>query len=68
MCQVDVGLLGQIWWDKESPEAFPDFGTKHMCRDFEYVRQWAEDHQAPEKIPEDYLRPPREEDVFNDIP
>ncbi|KAK3942791.1 tat pathway signal sequence [Diplogelasinospora grovesii] len=68
MCVVDVGLLGQIWWDKEKPKAFPDFNTKHKCRDFEAVRKWAEEHQVPEKTARTYLRPPRREDVLDSIP
>lgn len=68
MCTVDVGLLGQIWWDKEYPQAFPDFNTQHVCRDFEAVRRWAEENQAPEDVPKDYLRSPRREDVLESIP
>jgi len=29
MCTVDIGVLGQIWWNKESPTAYPDFNTRH---------------------------------------
>ena len=25
MCQLDTGVLGQVWWDKEAPKAFVDF-------------------------------------------
>ncbi|KAJ9152067.1 Tat pathway signal sequence [Pleurostoma richardsiae] len=68
MCVVDVGVLGQIWWDTTYPKAFPDFNTKHNCRDFDKVRKWAEEHQGPEHPPEDYLRPPRRDDVLEGIP
>lgn len=68
MCTVDVGLLGQIWWGKEYPQAFPDFNTQHVCRDFEAVRQWAEENQAPDDVPKDYLQSPRREDVLESIP
>lgn len=68
MCTVDIGLLGQIWWDKEHPQAFPDFNTEHICRNFEAVRKWAVDHQVPADVPENYLQVPRPEDVLESIP
>ncbi|KAK3694914.1 hypothetical protein B0T22DRAFT_477626 [Podospora appendiculata] len=71
MCVVDVGVMGQVWWDPEDPKAFPDFGTRHKCRDFEAVRAWAKEHQVPDELPttaDKYLRPPRKEDVLRDIP
>lgn len=69
MCTVDLGMLGQVWWNKETPRAFPDFNTQHRCRNFDAVRQWAEKHQAPAEVPEDYLLPPTNEDaVYAEIP
>jgi hypothetical protein len=69
MCTVDVGVLGQVWWNREEPTAYPDFNTKHKCRNFEDVRSWAEAHQAPKDIPDDYLMSPRSsEDVYEHIP
>lgn len=66
MCTVDVGLLGQVWWNKESPTAFPDFNTKHICRKFEAVREWAFEHQAPKEVPRDWLVPPRDLSVVSE--
>ncbi len=68
MCAVDVGFLGKVWWNREHPQAFPDFNTRHLCRDFEAVRKWAEENQGPEKPPEKYLRPPKKGDVLESIP
>lgn len=69
MCQVDTGLLGQVWWDKVRPKAFVDFNTRHTCKDFEAVRRWAEERQMPEVVPEDYLQPPADEsEVYAEIP
>ena len=69
MCNVDIGVLGQVWWNKISPIAFPDFNTEHKCRNYAAVRQWAEEHQAPEELPPDYLMPPKsEEDVLESMP
>jgi hypothetical protein len=50
MCNPDVGVLGQVWWQPENstnPSAFVDFNTVHRCRDYEAVRVWAEAHQLP---------------------
>jgi hypothetical protein len=72
MCTVDIGVLGQVWFQPASaeyPEAYVDFNTKHVCRDFDAVRRWAEERQIPEQIPEDFLEPPREGDrIYNKIP
>jgi len=69
MCTVDIGVLGQVWWNQVEPKAYPDFNTKHICRNFEEVRKWAETHQAPEKVPDDFLQPPqRISDISKVIP
>ncbi|KAH8775126.1 hypothetical protein BGZ57DRAFT_371344 [Hyaloscypha finlandica] len=69
MCTVDTGMLGQVWWDKRFPKAFVDFNTEHKCKNFDAVRQWAEERQLPEKVPDDFLKPPRsEEEVYEEIP
>lgn len=71
MCMPDVGVLGQVWYDKEAPKAFVDFNTRHQCRNYEDIRKWAEEHQLPEDdaIPQDFLMPPEDESmVYDAIP
>ncbi|KAG6015868.1 hypothetical protein E4U43_004646 [Claviceps pusilla] len=70
MCNVDTGVLGQIWTDKNAPMAFPDFNTRHRCKDFNLVREWARKLQRPpeEEVPLDYLEPPRPGDVLGMVP
>jgi len=68
MCTVDVGMLGQIWWDPQAPKPFVDFNTKHKCRNFEEVRRWAGKRQMPEDVPEDFLAAPREGGILERIP
>jgi hypothetical protein len=46
MCNVDTGVLGQVWYDKENPSAFPDFNTRHKCKNYDAIREWAELHQV----------------------
>lgn len=66
MCTADTGVLGQIWI--AGPEPFVDFNTKHKCRNFEAVRQWAEDHQIHD-LPPDYLAKPQTGDeIWPEIP
>ena len=67
-CRVDTGLLAQIWWDKKSPKAFPDFSNHHTCDNFEEVRRWAQSHQAPEVVPDGFLKKPDPGDAFEEIP
>ncbi|KAG6015625.1 hypothetical protein E4U54_003210 [Claviceps lovelessii] len=70
MCNVDTGVLGQVWTDKNAPMAFPDFNTRHRCKDYNLVREWARKLQrAPEEeVPLDYLEPPRPGDVVGMVP
>ncbi|KAG4439094.1 hypothetical protein IFR05_005436 [Cadophora sp. M221] len=68
MCTADVGVLGQVWWNKDEPVAYPDFNTRHKCRNFDDIRQWAFEHQAPEDVPLDYLKMPKIEDVYETMP
>ncbi|APA08545.1 hypothetical protein sscle_04g033150 [Sclerotinia sclerotiorum 1980 UF-70] len=68
MCQVDTGVLGQVWWDKSKPQAFVDFNTEHKCKNFDAIRQWAEERQMPAGGPPDFLQKPKESDVLESIP
>ncbi|KAH8807208.1 hypothetical protein F5884DRAFT_788773 [Xylogone sp. PMI_703] len=69
MCTVDTGMLGQIWWNKTHPNAYPDFNTEHKCKNFETVRKWAEERQAPENPPLDYIKMPlHASQVYETIP
>lgn len=60
MCSMDLGVFGSVWVDPENPDTFVDFNTKHVCRDFEAIRAWAEEHQMPEpeSLPSDYFEVP----------
>ncbi|CAG9986681.1 unnamed protein product [Clonostachys byssicola] len=70
MCNVDTGVLGQVWANPNNPTAFPDFNTKHVCKNYEGVRKWAESIQAPphDQVPEDFLETPSSEDILLEIP
>lgn len=41
MCNVDTGVLGQVWYNQTHPKAFPDFNTQHKCKNFDDIRDWA---------------------------
>lgn len=75
MCNPDVGVLGQVWWQPETaadPIPFVDFNTRHRCRDYEAVRAWAEVHQLPPEEAVDMSRfyePPKPGDrVYAELP
>ncbi|ESZ95791.1 tat pathway signal sequence [Sclerotinia borealis F-4128] len=69
MCTVDIGVMGQVWVHPEAPEAYVDFNTKHRCRDFDAVRDWAEEQQMPADLPDDFLQPPKAGDkIYSDYP
>ncbi|KAH8716933.1 hypothetical protein GQ44DRAFT_775691 [Phaeosphaeriaceae sp. PMI808] len=75
MCNPDVGVLGQVWWQPENeskPMPFVDFNTKHRCRDYESIRVWAEEHQLPPEEQMDmsqfYEMPKPGDTVYPEIP
>ncbi|KAB8301645.1 hypothetical protein EYC80_003483 [Monilinia laxa] len=69
MCTVDIGIMGQVWVHPDAPDAYVDFNTKHKCRDYEAVRDWAEKRQIPVTVPDDFLQPPKEGDtVYSEYP
>ncbi|CZT11665.1 uncharacterized protein RAG0_15749 [Rhynchosporium agropyri] len=69
MCTPDTGLLGQVWWDRNYPKAFVDFNTEHKCKNFDAIRQWAEERQISEETPLDFLKPPQVGDtIYEAIP
>ncbi|RKF60825.1 putative tat pathway signal sequence [Erysiphe neolycopersici] len=69
MCTPNVGLLGQIWWDRRAPKAFVDFNTQHKCQNYDAIRDWAEKRQLPIKVPNDFLQPPKSKnDIYEELP
>lgn len=72
MCTVDIGVLGQVWYQtpgQEYPSAFVDFNTKHVCRNYDDIRRWAEERQMPAETPTDFLQPPRPGDrIYDHVP
>ncbi|TVY34181.1 Oxidase [Lachnellula subtilissima] len=69
MCMPDTGVLGQVWWDPKDPKAFVDFNTRHKCKNFDAIRQWAQDRQMPKHVADDFLQPPKEGDtIYVQIP
>lgn len=73
MCVMDVGVLGQVWYQPPGKplQAFVDFNTVHTCRNFDAIRDWAEKHQLPdvEDTPADFLVLPKEGDrIYHEVP
>lgn len=76
MCSPELSLIGEVWWDNSephgsNPKAFVDFSTKHLCRNYDDVRRWAEVRQMPDlkTLPKDYLVQPQAGDrIFHGIP
>ena len=44
MCQVDIGVITFHELPDKPGDPWPDFSTKHVCRDFDAVRKWAIDN------------------------
>jgi hypothetical protein len=61
MCTMDTDVFGSVWvGNRTSASLFVDFNTKHVCKNFEDIRSWAEKNQMPELGPEDFWEPPDE--------
>ncbi|KAF3479414.1 uncharacterized protein GIQ15_06390 [Arthroderma uncinatum] len=45
MCTADTGVFGQ--WFVRGIGPFVDFNTKHKCKNFEQIRDWAKKAQVP---------------------
>ncbi|KIX06364.1 uncharacterized protein Z518_04340 [Rhinocladiella mackenziei CBS 650.93] len=68
MCQPDTGVFGQ-YWIKSTGELFVDFNTKHKCKNFWELKNWAVNHQVDPKKLEILAVTQRPEDVvLDDIP
>lgn len=64
MCDVDTGVFGAVWYGNVSdPMPFVDFNTRHTCKNFNDVREWAMKRQTPEELPDDYWEMPDPEKV-----
>jgi hypothetical protein len=63
MCTMDIGVFGSVWVDRTDPRPFVDFNTKHVCRNFEEIKEWAQGHQVEEQLPEDFWELPGD-DVY----
>lgn len=48
MCQPDTSVFGQ-YWIKSTNELFVDFNTKHTCKNFWELKDWAVSHQVDPK-------------------
>ncbi len=61
MCTMDTDVFGSVWvGNLTSASPFVDFNTKHVCKNFEDIRSWAEKNQRPAPGPEDFWEPPDE--------
>jgi hypothetical protein len=66
MCNVDTSILGQVWVNSDKPTAFPDFNTRHMCKNFDAIKAWAGKVEAApnDELPSDYMAQPDPEDIL----
>ena len=44
-CYADIGLF-TLYMVEGDPLAWPELNTRHVCRNFDGVRQWALDHSV----------------------
>ncbi|KAI9814389.1 MAG: hypothetical protein M1827_003245 [Pycnora praestabilis] len=56
MCNADAGIVTAHWIEQRN-RPWPDFNTKHVCRDFEGLLDWTREHQLPEGTPYMPMKP-----------
>ncbi|KAI0855148.1 hypothetical protein F4860DRAFT_54287 [Xylaria cubensis] len=56
MCHADVTIVTAHWIEQRD-RPWPDFNTKHVCRDFEKVLEWTNEHSKPVGTPLIPLKP-----------
>jgi hypothetical protein len=62
MCSMDIGVFGSYWVQNGTHlRPFVDFNTKHVCRNFEAIRDWAKVRQIREDSPADLMEEPGED-------
>jgi len=52
MCTADVGMI-TYEWVRDFSEPYPDFNTKHQCRNFEKILAWANENAL--HVPRDHV-------------
>ncbi|KAJ5837119.1 hypothetical protein N7447_003145 [Penicillium robsamsonii] len=50
MCHVDVGVVTSHWVEGRK-KPWPNFNTEHVCKDYDQVLKWTEQHQLPVDTP-----------------
>ena len=61
MCTMDIGVFGKVWVRNGTLlRPFVDLNTKHVCRNFDSIRAWAEERQISKDVPEDFIEKPVE--------
>ena len=63
MCTADTGVFGSVWVNRSNPYSFVDFNTKHVCKNFDVIRSWAEQNQMSEELQMNFLETPGD-DVY----
>lgn len=68
MCSSDIGLVGLSWYNLSGKTvSLPKFDTKHQCRNFDVIREWARSNQVIDP-PDDYFRQPEAHDIQDGRP
>lgn len=44
-CTADIGLF-TLYMVEGDPQAWPELNSRHVCRDFEQIREWALEHSV----------------------
>jgi hypothetical protein len=56
MCHADAGIVTAHWIEQRN-RPWPDFNTKHVCKDFNGLLDWTRKNQLPEGTPYMPLKP-----------
>ena len=69
MCDIDISVFGTVWINETHLRSWPDFNTKHVCKNFDDIRAWVERNQVPEEQLADLMeRPEVGGRVWDEVP
>ncbi|KAL8392626.1 hypothetical protein RB595_002716 [Gaeumannomyces hyphopodioides] len=69
ICRADLGVRGQLWWNRSDPQPGPDLAVKeNSCHNFHAIQGLIERRQIPQKIPPGFYLQPHPDQILDTGP
>jgi len=50
MCTANVDVYPFVWMETQDQGPFPDFNTRHQCRNFDNIMKWQQENEVPQEL------------------